>query len=60
MNKNKGTSIKLIIICTLVFIALAGCGNNSANKISGTLVSRGELYSEDGKSYGFIVDENTS
>ena len=59
MNKNKGTSIKLIIICTLVFIALAGCGNNSANKISGTLVSRGELYSEDGKSYGFIVDENT-
>lgn len=59
MNKNKGTSIKLIIICTLVFIVLVGCGNNSANKISGTLVSRGELYSEDGKSYGFVVDENT-
>lgn len=59
MNKNKGTSIKLIIICTLVFIALAGCGNNSANKISGKLMSGASLYSEDGKSYGFVVDENT-
>ena len=59
MNKNKGTSNKLIIICTLVFIALAGCGNNSANKISGKLMSGASLYSEDGKSYGFVVDENT-
>ena len=56
---NKGRKVLFILLYTLLFSMLIGCGDNSANKISGKLISGQELYSEDGKSYGFVVDENT-
>ena len=55
----------LVLLSALLIVMLMGCGESSANTKSGEIVSfskspgRMEFKGEDGKHYGFVIDETT-